>query len=383
VKRALLFTILLVTVIFAGCTGLFKNEITLYTFTDLTETEPSPSQIIKLGVHGYVYNPIDWQGLVVQAIDQDGNSHEVEWIPGQENPNDPKSVEYEIIINTEELIQQQIAKLHIYLANEETNLLELALYEKEPVEPEPKQTVEVRLLRKGTDQQTEVYIIRSVNPGPTVMITGGVHGSETAGWMAALEIKDWEIDAGTLVVIPQANKPAIARDYRTGLDGVDLNRQFPVGKTPTTALAREIWAVVSEFQPDAFMDLHEGWGLRRLGDRFPGGTLSVGQTLITYSAGDAQAFAGYVTDYVDQYHVKNPSTYSYMVIGPPVSGSISRKVGQELNVPAFTVEPSQRETLLTTRIRWHKVFVEELLRWHGLITQDREIVPKEYNIPAA
>src|SRR5690606_10615412 len=144
---------------------------------------------------------------------------------------------------------------------------------------------------------------------------GGMHGSETAGWLAAGEIKDWQIDRGTLVVIPQANRQAVQRSRRTGFDGVDLNRQFPVHRTPRTPSAREIWALVREFRPVALMDLHEGWGVRRLGHRFPGGTPSVGQTLITYPAKDARRFASYVTRYVDTRHVGPSRVYRFMNIG--------------------------------------------------------------------
>ncbi|MFS8582646.1 MAG: hypothetical protein FWJ61_07330, partial [Limnochordales bacterium] len=43
-------------------------------------------------------------------------------------------------------------------------------------DPEPPVTREVRTLRPGTADATDVYIIRSAMPGPTVMIVGGVHG---------------------------------------------------------------------------------------------------------------------------------------------------------------------------------------------------------------
>src|SRR5690606_6530295 len=122
-----------------------------------------------------------------------------------------------------------------------------------------------RVLRRGTSQATPAYIIRSGNPGPTVVIVGGVHGSETAGWRAAEEIKDWTIDRGTLVVIPRATRPAVRRPRRTGPAGIDLNRRFPVNRPPRTARAREIWNLGGEFRPVALMDLHGGWGVRRRG----------------------------------------------------------------------------------------------------------------------
>src|SRR5690606_9151914 len=239
-------------------------------------------------------------------------------------------------------------------------------------------TRQVRMLRRGTSQATPAYIIRSSNTGPTVVVVGGVHGSETAGWRAAEEIKDWTIDRGTLVVIPQANRPAVLRSRRTGPDGIDLNRQFPVNRPPRTALAREIWNLVREFRPVALMDLHEGWGVRRLGHRFPGGTPSVGQTLITYPARDARSFALHATRYVDARHVGPSRTYSFLNIGPPVAGSLARKAGAELNIPAFIVEPSQHRTNLTTRIRWHKAFVEQLLKWYGLVDRSRTLVAPLY-----
>src|SRR5690606_31519419 len=94
--------------------------------------------------------------------------------------------------------------------------------EEGPVSAQATATVtrQVRTLRAGTSQATQVYIIRSSRPGPTVMIVGGVHGSETAGWRAAEEIKNWRIDRGTLIVLPQANRPAILRNRRTGADDI-------------------------------------------------------------------------------------------------------------------------------------------------------------------
>lgn len=236
------------------------------------------------------------------------------------------------------------------------------------------QRVQVRTLRRGTSQATPVYIIRSARSGPTVMVVGGVHGSETAGWRAAEEIRNWRIDRGTLVVVPRANMPAVRRNRRTGPDGIDLNRQFPVGRTPRTALAREIWNLVREFRPVALMDLHEGWGVRRLGHRFPGGTRSVGQTLISHTVKDSRRFASYAVRYLNTYHTGRSRTYQFMIIGPPTAGSLARKAGSELGIPSFIVEPTQYRTTLATRIRWHKAFVQQLLRWYGLVDRNRVLV---------
>ena len=245
-----------------------------------------------------------------------------------------------------------------------------------PTEEQGGQTVEVRTLRPDTPDATEVYIIRSVNPGPTVMIVGGMHGDEKSGWLAAEEIKDWSIDAGTLVVLPKANASAVARGRRTGANGLDLNRQFPVGREPRTALAREIWAIVEEFAPVALLDLHEGWGIYGRHD-------SVGQTLITYDAGDARRFAASAVDYLNTYHVRDRRNYRFRVVESPVAGSLARKAGADLKIPAFIAEATAYRTLQTSRVRWHKAMAEEFLRWYGLVTREERIVPKQYRASTA
>lgn len=247
---------------------------------------------------------------------------------------------------------------------------------------EPVVTRDVRYIQSGnrTETRTEVYIIRSSVPGPTVMVVGGVHGGETSGWIVAGEVaRTWDIDRGTLVVLPEANKDAVNRRVRTGRDGRDMNRAFPFGRPidrPTDWLmAREIWRVVEEFKPDALIDLHEGWGLREANDRFPGGTLSVGQTIITYPVGDAERFTDHVIRVLNREH--NPFygtagyTYNFRKIGPPVQGSLAYKAGRDLRIPAFIVEPTQgragrHQTTVEQRSKWHRAVVEEFLRWYGV-----------------
>lgn len=246
----------------------------------------------------------------------------------------------------------------------------------------PTTTRDVRYIQSGNRvaTRTEVVIIRSSEPGPTVMVVGGVHGGETSGWIVAGEVaRTWDIDRGTLVVLPEANKDAVRRRLRTGTDGRDMNRAFPFGRdidrSTDWMLAREIWNIVEEFQPVALIDLHEGWGLREANDRFPGGTLSVGQTLITYPTGDAEQFTDHVISVLDRDH--NPFygvggyTYHFRKIGPPVQGSLAYKAGRDLGIPAFIAEPTQgragrHQTTVEQRSKWHRVIVDEFLRWYGV-----------------
>lgn len=255
--------------------------------------------------------------------------------------------------------------------------------DEEEAQPAPGVTREVRYIQSGsrTETRTEVYIVRGPEPGPTVMLVGGVHGSERSGWMVAGEVaREWEIDRGTLVVIPEANKDAVRRTKRTGRDERDLNRAFPKGRAMGQAgdwlLAKEIWGIVEEFRPDALLDLHEGWGLREANDRFPGGTLSVGQTFIVHPVGDAEQFAEHVVNVLNTEHNpfygRNGLTYNFQIIGPPVDGSLARKAGNDLGIPAFIAEPTQgrsgrHQTTVAQRQDWHRVIVEEFMRWYGVL----------------
>ncbi|NLB88238.1 MAG: succinylglutamate desuccinylase, partial [Syntrophomonadaceae bacterium] len=96
---------------------------------------------------------------------------------------------------------------------------------------------------------------------PVVMIVGGVHGNETAGYRAANNVKDYSIKKGTLLVIPEANKLAIEAGRRSASGESDLNRQFPQSRSasPKGTLAKALFEVVKEYDVDWLMDMHEGF----------------------------------------------------------------------------------------------------------------------------
>lgn len=133
-----------------------------------------------------------------------------------------------------------------------------------------------RVLLEGTPQETLIYIVTTPVEGPVVLVIGGVHGDEPAGYLAAEKISTWVVDRGTLIVIPRANVSAIQRQHRLGADQLDLNRSFPgrASGSPTQQLAAAIYGVKLEFEPDWVIDLHEALEFERLR---PG---ALGQTII-------------------------------------------------------------------------------------------------------
>ncbi len=78
---------------------------------------------------------------------------------------------------------------------------------------------------EGTAQEVTVYQIAGREKGPTLLIIGGIHGDEKAGYLTADRYTTIDLKKGSLIVIPRLNRTAIRNSRRHGLDG-DMNRLF-------------------------------------------------------------------------------------------------------------------------------------------------------------
>jgi len=114
----------------------------------------------------------------------------------------------------------------------------------------------------GSFLDTLVVIVRGSSPGPTLCITGGIHGDEINGVEIAHRIYaglDARQLAGTLLVIPAVN----AHGFRTGsrylADRRDLNRFFPGSRNGSHAalIAAALFAPIRQ-HCEALLDLHTG-----------------------------------------------------------------------------------------------------------------------------
>src|SRR5690606_39086302 len=157
----------------------------------------------------------------------------------------------------------------------------------EPGDGAPDNQVTVRTILSGTVHATKLYVIDSGVPGPTVWISGGVHGSELAGWMAAEKIAEWRVSRGRLIVVPHAFELAVQQRLRAARGYSDLNRQFPTssGGSPSGTLARGLWEELKRYRPDWVFDLHEAMSNRNINPN------SVGQTMIVYPNSEINAMA--------------------------------------------------------------------------------------------
>ncbi len=109
-----------------------------------------------------------------------------------------------------------------------------------------------------------VVLINGSRPGPTVCVTGGIHGGEYPGIEAAIRLSRSltpQAVRGAVIVVPIVSVAAFQRRaiYINPMDGVNINRVFPgnpagtVTEVMAATLFREAVA-----QSDALIDLHGG-----------------------------------------------------------------------------------------------------------------------------
>lgn len=148
-------------------------------------------------------------------------------------------------------------------------------------------------IMEGTVYETTVHVLESAADGPTAVALGGVHGNETGGVEAARVATEYDVGRGTVVVLPETNRPAVEADSREGPDG-DLNRQFPVGEEPTTEIARAVWGVLRDHDPDYVIDMHTSKAVYRLHD------VGVGQVVFPHGGREAIETAHAATERVNE-----------------------------------------------------------------------------------
>ena len=106
-------------------------------------------------------------------------------------------------------------------------------------------------------------LVEGAGPGPCLLITAGVHGSEFCSVEAALrmlKVEPTEI-RGTLLVLPILNVQGFRKRsiYVMPEDGKNLNRMFPGRPDGTASEQLADWLVTRVYpRIDAYLDLHGG-----------------------------------------------------------------------------------------------------------------------------
>ncbi|MBM44256.1 MAG: hypothetical protein CMJ36_04500 [Phycisphaerae bacterium] len=224
----------------------------------------------------------------------------------------------------------------------------------------PAPEIEQGLLAAGTGFETTVHVTYGDEPGPTVMVIGGVHGNEPAGAEAAGAIACWTIGRGRLIVIPRANVPALDAKTRRipGLEGDegDLNRHFPIDPEIDfgSEYGAELWSFIEEREPDWIIDLHEGYDYR---ERNPD---SVGNTIIACDEPEVLAASTLMLESVNA--TREEGSASFLQLRNPVRGSIVRAACARLDVLGMILETTKKNQPVSFRARQHRIMVHRLLQ---------------------
>lgn len=231
---------------------------------------------------------------------------------------------------------------------------------------------ETYAIMEGTEYETDVHVL-DAGSGPTGMVLGGVHGNEVGGIEAAHLVPDYGLSAGRLVVIPEANAPAVEAREREGPDG-NLNRQFPVGEQPTTEIARALWDELERHDPDCLIDMHTSRGVYRLHSG------SVGQAIFPArtdgSVEDAEVAAEYANGYLKERLDGDLEGYEFVVIDLEGQDDIAQsdeadtmlvhKAGADLGTVGWITEVTYRGLDVDEQRFLHDRLAVRLLAENGL-----------------
>ena len=216
------------------------------------------------------------------------------------------------------------------------------------------------LLAKGTPFETPYYVQESGQPGPTVFVTGGVHGNEPAGAYAAEQIRHWKIQRGKIIVVPRSNVQALDINKRLTPNIAEelsnLNRNFPrtgEQEPPRGVLAISIWKLVKEHQPQWLVDLHEGYDFNRINSK------SVGSTIISSRTPAAHGATALMLDALNV--TIEAENKKFRRRGPPIDSSLARAANEHLGIDSLILETTFKEQRLPKRARQHRIMMHRLL----------------------
>lgn len=118
-------------------------------------------------------------------------------------------------------------------------------------------------LPSGTSISIRAYVYRSINPGPTALILGGVHGDEINGVEIVRRSLQQgfydQLRCGSVIAIPILNIYGFINFSREVPDGKDVNRSFP-GTLKGSLASRVARALTKKILPlvDFGLDFHTG-----------------------------------------------------------------------------------------------------------------------------
>ena len=125
----------------------------------------------------------------------------------------------------------------------------------------------VARLPSGTQITMPVHVVRSKNPGPVILLTGGMHGDEVNGIEIVRRFLNKNIAGkllnGSIVAMPIINVYGFINFSRDVPDGKDVNRSFP-GKEDGSLASMVAHVMTHNILPeiDFGIDFHTGGASR-------------------------------------------------------------------------------------------------------------------------
>jgi hypothetical protein len=236
--------------------------------------------------------------------------------------------------------------------------------------------IDKKVLLQNTPYQTTAYFFDSRKPGPAILILGGTHGDEPAGYESAFRLLEqfYQIPPkkGKIILIPEANRMAVNNFNRrvpvpkgVDIEKGNLNRCYP-GKEdgyPMQQMAYQIQKLAIENNVQVFIDLHEA---RRphLNTDPEGEMRGLGQTIIYYPN---EASTELVINMLDGMNARleNPSA-KFSSLERPIKNSAAWWAGETMKIAAFTFETS-RSFPIEDRIAYHLKLVDIVLQSMGML----------------
>jgi len=127
--------------------------------------------------------------------------------------------------------------------------------------PAQSQHVQIQKYFKGTNHEVISYVIAGTEPGPTLLIFGGIHGDESAGYLTADRYTTLKVRRGTLIVVPRLNLPAVLKRKRQGISG-DMNRLFTLPENSRSTSDLQVVNLAKNLikRADYVLNLHQADG---------------------------------------------------------------------------------------------------------------------------
>jgi len=232
---------------------------------------------------------------------------------------------------------------------------------------------------EGTPHLVRVWRLEGREPGPTLLVIGGIHGDEPGGYLSADALLDrLALARGTIIAVPRSNLQSIVAGRRSVED--DLNRAF--GREEAHPVIGVLEDLMGE--ADALLNLHDGWGFYRerpVDSRH--GPNRFGQSIVadasTWTTPDGRQIDlegparrviervnRHIPDEEHHFHFLNTHTAAPGSAFAELAGSATYFGLTRHQIPGYGVETSKNLSSAALRVRYQLLVIKAFLEEFGL-----------------